>query len=313
MLSIQENKISMYFKVQTFLNQQSSTLSTAVPALTQKVNEFKELINLIGDTVGLASESNHGYTLQKQQYRVELRNRMLEANGALRSYALNTNNMILAGKAAYNKSSLDAMRDTDQLFMATRLKKITLENLAELDNYGYSAPQAGSFSQAIDSFNEFLQSPAEQRGETKAANQLLISYLEQGDALLEIVDSMMETQRFLLPQLYTQYQADRLIDDNASGQSNPIAVETITSTSVKAITKLAYLANRRFKLINDSDGVIVWGLSTKDNEFTSNFFEISAGASSQRLSSAMATTGDFVLVQNNGDQDAVVTLYEEEL
>ncbi|MBL7774030.1 MAG: hypothetical protein JNM95_14290 [Chitinophagaceae bacterium] len=313
MLSIQENRISMYFKVQTFLTQQGTTLTTAIPALAQTTLEFKALLQVIGDTVGQALESNQGYTQQKRQYRDAMRNRMLEGAGALRSYALSNNDLVLARKANYNKSTLDNMRDTELLFMASRLYTLLVENQGELDNFGFTAPQVAVYNDNLATLTSFLQTPAEQRGNTKAANQQLVATLEQTDQLLEIIDGMMETQRFTMPQIYNQYRADRLIDDNASGQSEPIAEISLMPQETKVIYQVDYAANRKLKIQNNSDGLLSWGLSNSETQFTNNVYEVEAGASSVRQCGSMDTSGNFVLAKNNGTSDALVTLYEEDI
>lgn len=313
MLSIQENKISMYFKVQTFFNEHGTALSTAVPALEQKITELGDLLQLIEDTVGAANENNQGYTLHKRQCRETMRNRMLEASGALRSFALANNDMVLARKAYYNKSALDSMRDTEALFMTSRLYQLAVENQSDIDSFGFTAPQIANFAQAIENFREALQTPAEQRGTSKAANQQLLVHIENADNLLSITDSMMETQRFAQETLYNQYRSNRLIDDNASGQSDPIIMDTIAPGATKTVYNTPYAVNNRFKLVNDSEEAVSWGLSTTDNQFSNASYTVEGGTTSTRLSSAMAASGDFVVVRNQSATDANITLFLEEL
>lgn len=300
----------MYFKVQSFFTTHAGEFTGAVPALSGQLTLFNSQLAAMENVVGIASENNQGYTLQKQKNREAMRNAALEMTGALKAYALQSSNVILAGKVDFNKSGLDGMRDTEVLFTCSRLYDIAVENQSDLINFGITPTQILQFQKSVDAFRTSMQTPAEQRSEAKAANQQLIAEIDKTDSLLLIIDNLMETQRFSKELLYNQYRADRLIDDNASGQSDPDVEMNLMPGTTKVLYQAAYSATRRFRLVNNNAN-LRWGLSQHENTFSGTSFDLTPNSISTRLSSSLGLEGEYLLIQNFGTEDAEVTLYVE--
>lgn len=111
----------------------------------------------------------------------------------------------------------------------------------------------------------------------------------------------MQVKHQTQPLLYNQYRADRLIDDNAAGHSDPDVSLTIAPNSVQVIYEVQYLAARKFKLQNRGTESIEWGLSDDADTATNPLTSLAANSLSERLSTTLAPSGAYLLVRNSSN------------
>lgn len=303
-----ENRISMYYKVREFFTNHLTTLSATASGLAAPVGTFNTQLTALEAFIMTTEVNNTGYAVQKLVARTQMRDLALNISGALYAHALLTANNTLSGKAYTTKSTLDRKRDSDILLWCEILKSLANAAAAPLIPLGITAAMQTDFANSILAYRDILQEPADKRSESKAALESAFAQTYIIGDTLKIIDGIMLAISSSHSMLYLQYQADRLIDDNAGGIGSPDVVEIIEAGNVENIFNIPYLAGRSFKLKNKGTVDLKWGLSTDPATPTSPLQLITAGSISTKQSDTLAPDGDFLLVQNANPTDAEVEL-----
>lgn len=303
-----ENRVSMYFKVREFFENNSDTLTATASALVAPITDFNTQVTTLATYIQQADTDNSGYTLQKKANRDALRDLAMSVAGALNAVARIDNDLLLVQKSYTTKSTLDAKRDTDMLFWCETLRNLAIPKTAQLAGMGVTAGTLTDFSNAIAAYSSVIQDPADQRSLSAAA---LVEANKQTDVIdnnLKIIDAIMQAIAPQFSLLYNQYKFDRLIDDNASSHGEPDVIEVVQANSLESIFTAPYNPVQKFKLKNTGSEKVLWGLSESDAAATSPLQELNAGSTSEQLSSSLADGGDFLVVQNQNAQDITVEL-----
>lgn len=305
-----ENRISMYFKVKEFFANNLATLVTTATGLTPIVNIFNSKLTELQNLVTIADQNNSGYAIQKQNNRERLRDISLAVAGPLWAFAKMNANEILASKVLATKSDLDAKRDTDILFWCNRLKNFAIipANAAGILPLGATAAMLTSLTTAVTSFEDLLQEPADKRSEGVAAGKEAETKIKEIDNQLKIIDGVMGAFRTSNSLLFNQYNADRLIDDNAAGIGTPDVIETIEAGTVESIFNIPFVAERKFKLNNTSSESIEWGLSEDATNPTNSLRTLEPNSVSELRSGSLASSGDFLIIRNPSAVDIIVEM-----
>ena len=305
-----ENRISMYYKVKEFFTNNLATLATTATGLTPIVTTFNTKLTELQGLVTLADQNNSGYATQKQNNRESLRDKSLAVAGPLWSFAKMNNNEILAAKVWATKSDLDAKRDTDILFWCNRMKNLAIipANSAGILPLGVTAAMLTSLTTSITAFEDLLQEPADRRSEGVAAGKDAETKIVEIDKQLTIIDGVMTSFRTSNSLLYNQYNADRLIDDNAAGIGTPDVVEPIEAGTIESIYNIPYVDSRKFKLNNTSSETIEWGLSDDASNPTNSLVSINPNTISELRSDTLAPSGDFLIIRNTSTVDVIVEM-----
>lgn len=305
----QENKISMYYKVRLFFTNHLATFSTAVPDLTTAVASFNDKLDQLAILEQTATEPNSGYAAQKQANRQDMRNKAIIIAAGITALAIANEDKALQAKVAITKSGLDALRDTEVLFLAENLNKLAMTNAAALVPKGITSTKLCAFEAAVSKFRDSIQSPADQRSESAAAGIEVDNKMIEIDNTLLLIDALMDTQSLDQPLLYNKYYADRAIDDNASGNAKPDVNIIIPANSFAILYKIPYSASRQFRLNNKGAGTILWGLSISESEFTFETNQVDAKSESIKQSKTLAPTGDILMAKNTGVMAIEVDVY----
>ena len=140
MNATQENKVSMYYKVDLFLTNHVSEIAGLVPAITSISNTFSNHLNNLQNYEQEASEDITGYAVQKQLNRTIMRDKAMMVSGGYVAYLLVNGNRTVAEKYNFTKSELDAMRDTEILYkMQTLAEAVGPISPATLNPYGVTS------------------------------------------------------------------------------------------------------------------------------------------------------------------------------
>jgi hypothetical protein len=308
MNSIQENKISMYLKVRTFYSNNLTVLNASMPGLTSIVNTFNARLDQLTTFEQKAMEANDGFATQKQVNRADMTDKLMQIAGALRAHALVVQDEPLAAKAFTNKSTLNQMRDTDIIFWSENLAILAASFATALVPYGITAAKLTALNSANAKYRASIQTPADQRGESAAAGLEVDKKIIELDGSLRILDSLMESIRVDNSLLYNNYQANRLIDDNASGNTTPDVAVTVAAASTIVLYRVPYNSGRSFRVSNKGNDAILVGLSADAASFTNRNFTLDAKGETNKLSSTLAKDGDFLLVQNTSTNSVDVEL-----
>jgi hypothetical protein len=311
MNAIQENRVSMYFKIRTFFTNHLATLVPSVPAFTNAIAGFNTRLDQLGTLDQAATEANDGFATQKQINRNDMRDKALSIAGGVRATALINADMVLAAKATMAKSNLDKMRDVDVLYWCENLATIAAANAAAIIPMGITAAKQTAYLAAISKYKLSLQTPADQRGESEAAGIAVDAKIIEIDSSLDILDALMETQRIDQTFLYNKYNADRSIDDNATNNSSPDVTISI-DPGIKAIYTVPYNAGRSFRLRNNSADAINYSLSASAIAFSEPATALEGNAETEKLSTNIATKGEFFVIENTSLNKVDVDLWVKE-
>jgi hypothetical protein len=295
--AIQENKVSMFFKVRLYFANHLTFLVALIPALGAAVGTFNTKLDQLGTLDQTATEANDGYATQKDINRKDMRDKaMIVANG-VKAYAITIADAALQAKAEIVKTSLDMMRDTDILYWCENMISIANPLATQLVAMGVTATKLTAFVSATAKFKQVIQAPADQRSESEAAGIGVDLKIIEIDASLELIDAFMETQRQDQAQLYNKYQGDRGIDDNATGSTKADVTITIQPGFTK-LYNVPYLAGRRFKVSNLSQVPLNYSLSNAPDSFTGNVNLLAASSQSTKLSSNLNIDGEWLVAEN---------------
>lgn len=220
MNAIQENKVSMYYKIRTFFASKLAMLTATMPALQGVVDNFISKLELLGDYEMISMEKNTGVTIQKNKYREQMRDITLTVAAGLRAYALVVDDDKLVRKVSLTKNKLDRERDAGILIICERVLNLATENASNIEVYGINADKLSEMEVIVDKFRDSYHQANDVREDAVAAGKKVDLCFSEIDHILLVIDAMMSTQAEDLPQLYYQYRFDRKIDDNASGRKS---------------------------------------------------------------------------------------------
>ena len=211
----QENKLSMYNKVGSFLDDHVAELA-AIPAIATVELLFDQTRLDIVDNEEEASEDTTGYALDKAQKQETLIAAILRAASAVESHATITGEYPLAKRINFTRSELGAMRDMYLLAPADLTYETASPLMASLGAYGYNAVDIANFDIARNAYRAVVTKPKEKIEDKMVAGRAVDLLFEKGDRELSTLDVLMKnfnTGTTVL--LYFEYQLARKIDDAA--------------------------------------------------------------------------------------------------
>lgn len=309
MNSVQENKVSMYYTVRTFFADHLAALIVYVANLAIQFGLLSDAIDDLAEHDQEATEPITGYSIQKNVYRENMRNKALGIAGSVRAWAIVEGVDSNVKKATIPKSALDTERDTDVLFMCNQLFKLATANAVVLEGYGVSAAKLAALGTAIDVYENYIQRPTTERTDAAAMGRAVDADIVKIDGILRVIDGMMDAVAEDEPILYDQYKFSRQIIDNASGGTTPPDITlTLEPNSFTNVYTIPYVASRSFKAKNLSDYPLLWGLSNVPESFSNPTHDLEAGAVSTKLSSTLGPDCDFLVFQNPNPASANIEI-----
>lgn len=232
----QENKLSMYNKVGSFLDDHVAQLAT-IPAIATVELLFDQTRLDIVDSEEEASEDTTGYALDKAQKQETLIAAILRAASAVESHATITGDYPLAKRINFTRSELGAMRDMYLLAPADLTYETALPLMASLAAYGYNAVDLANFDTARNAYRAVVTKPKEKIEDKMVAGRAVDLLFEKGDRELSTLDVLMKnfnTGTTVL--LYFEYQLARKIDDAAGPGGGGGGGGTVLTGAVNAMS-----------------------------------------------------------------------------
>ena len=315
MNAIQENKVSMMFKLRTYFNNHLATLSPFVSQLPLFVDNLNTKLDEIQTYDTEATDNNTGNAIQKSQYKEAMRDLALIVSGGIKAFGLANSDILLVKKYSITKSDITLARDTDALYACERIATYANGNSSALEAFGVAASTLTDFDTAISNYKAVIQNPKDQITESETAGNFVDRAIAEADGIIEIIDALMLTQSLTEPFLYMQYTLTRKIDDNTGGDS-PQPPDFTVALNPMVFTvgfDLPYVGSQKIRVKNLSTETIEWGLSTSNISFTNPIQVLGANQTSNYFSSTLGPNGNFLLLQNKGTAPASVeiTLVDE--
>ena len=214
----EENKLTMYKSVHSLLNANTAKTGT-IPALTDSVTEFRNLLQEIESTAIRLGQAITGKTGAKYQAENELIAALMPVGAAMVALGRKLKNPELQAKADIRESYLQRMRDTELVTKAKAIHALALENEANLVAYGITTTKLDELSDKIGNYDASLGG-LESSGAVRSGARVSLSnlYGKMDDLLDNDLDRQIELLRGAHPQFYNEYFATRVIKDLGTGR-----------------------------------------------------------------------------------------------
>ena len=214
-----ENKLTMYFAIQTFLENNAAKIG-GLAALVTVVGLFKALVTKIKDKMKEIDQAATGKTKVKAEAEEALLDELIPAISALGAYAHAEGKTELEAKADVSESTFRRMRDTEVVPKATGLADLLEQNIAHLADYGVTAEAVASVRVKIEAFASSIGEKESGISERTGARKALFDLFDEADVLLERrLDPLMENFRKKDLELYNSYGNARSIKKLGIGTS----------------------------------------------------------------------------------------------
>lgn len=301
MTDTQENHLSMYIKVDTFLGNNAAALA-GVTQIAGLKTDLETLIDNITTSAGLVTDDTTGYAIDKTNKREELEAIMLKVSRATAAYYISIDNAQGFKTADYTPSQLHAVRDSELYSRAKRLFNVATPISASLVGFNSSAADVADLDTKKEAFFEVLEAPRSKRGEKSAAVKDLEIYFEDGSSLLFFLDAYMDTFAAVNTNLYNQYLSARAIDDlGGGGGSGEDIIETVQDNIAAAAISapIAIPPNTQtVRMTVTANGPLEFGKSLNGATHNGNTTAMSAPATTTYAIADFASAGTVMLVKN---------------
>lgn len=213
MTTNQENKLTMYQAVITYLDSQEKT-AKELPNFSDYFGQLKETINKISDNKKIQETQITGVTKHKNEWRDTLIDLASEIANKVKAYATFVKNTILKQEVDYTDTALRKVANNVLKDRAQIIHDKAQENLAQLAAYRVDQALLDKLEEAILKFGEAMPSTRVSQINKKGTTSNLKKLFAETDELLkDKLDSLLLILRKDEPELYTGYANARIIID----------------------------------------------------------------------------------------------------
>lgn len=310
MIDREENKISRNFRIQHLLNEHLPTLSPDAPALTGYVGDLNTNMTEIQGFASVAFADLSGYVDDKAYKRGLMENQALKVSGSMKAYFVSTDDELNASRAHLTKGALHNSREEGSVYLCETVLKMAQEHSAVIVPFGVSAAMLTDLNAYIENYRNTLSDSGKERKEKVIARRKFSEKLKECDITLSIISGIMQALKDRHEQLYMRFKLGMRIGKSGGGKGKKPDFEvTIAEGEVVMITDLPYEPKRSFKVRNKAKVALKWGLSESDSEFTNPAHDLKASATSNKLSSTLASNGNYLVFENLSDKSAVIQVW----
>lgn len=231
MTDTQEDKLGMFEKVSSYLDNKSAQLA-GVTQIAVIETELNDKIEKIIDAAGIATSDTTGFADEKAQERVDLEEITLKVSRAGAAYFLSVDSLSSIKLADYVKTDLEKARDNDLYVKAKYLYKKVLPVEANLSSFNSGPADVTALNLALGAFFDVIQLPAEKRGEKVVSGMEVDELMQQTDLLLDQLDIYMLTFEAVDIELYLLYTQARSIDNSGGGSNSNVKTGTAGMNAV---------------------------------------------------------------------------------
>ncbi|HQU86846.1 MAG TPA: carboxypeptidase-like regulatory domain-containing protein [Pyrinomonadaceae bacterium] len=209
----QEAKFTMYRTSEQILDA-NSALTATITALATAIAAFKAIIAQIGETDELVGANLTGIAADKENSKQFLAQFASDIAAIIKAYASATKNQILKAEINFPVTKLTRLRDESLTTACRLIHTRTVENAAELKDFGITNSKITELDTAINEYTAKTQNPrtAVVKRSTQTAN--LVQLFKQADEILkDQIDGLMKNFRTSNPDIYNDYTNAREIVD----------------------------------------------------------------------------------------------------
>ncbi len=308
-----ENRISMYLKVETMLNNHTADTSSIAIIAVEKTNFSNKLAQLLSKA-SIASLDITGNTVDKQDKRDSLTKTTLIVGRALTLHSNLTNNKLLNEKFDLTISSIEKMRDSEFYIYALSVKDAATPIITSLVPFSITSALMTQFNNELTAFYSVIQKPKDQISEQSIIREEMENILNDIEKLLtNKLDIALSLFQFSNPSLYSLYINARSVDSTSSTRIADFE-GTVLPGEIKLVSTLPHILSRGYKIKNNSNVEITASLSSS-LMMEGQIFQIAPNSESQvLLTSALNSNpnANNLLIENNKTIEANFKVYIEE-
>ncbi len=209
----EENRLTMYKAVHSFL-QQNGTATSTIPVLAVLDNELGTVIGEIEQLHSAHQSVARGRAAEKEALEDRMIEEVVAAAAGLYVLAIQQGNMNVRDVAKVTPSGLKRMRDTELLVKAQTLSQYLEQSLGELADYGVTAEMVETLKSTIAEYDAALAGTESSAAKKTTQRTKLSEAFDRADDLLHNrLDPMMEVFRSSNKDLYNEYINTRVIRD----------------------------------------------------------------------------------------------------
>jgi hypothetical protein len=301
----QENKISMYRKLGTFLEEKIDDFAL-YPAIVGIKNQLDANFEAIIDLEVVAGADNTGQTVAKQELQQKVINQILKVGSATAlHYTITAPDVSIKEQVDYKKSELDGMRDSDQYAAAKRVFEIADPVKALLTPFGVQATDVDTLNTLKQQFFNVYQKPKQKIAVAAGAGEGVDRVIRDTDKILEEqLDVLMTIVRVDNPDLYAMYEFARKIDDTGSSSNTVLAnYEGPIAAGDTSNLGLFPTGAKVIEFENKGTTALEIGGSTDGVNFDGNTVTLAAAGKESIQKESLNTAGTQLLVRNQSSTD----------
>ena len=221
MTAKQENKLSMFLAVQVVCDRNATIIAT-LTAFADGYTEFGTHVANISTLAQNQSVNSTGLAADKKQLRKAMAEAAATVALAVHSYAKKAKNNDLATRSNLPASKMTGGRDTQAADIARNIHADATANLANLADYGVTAPTLTALLAKITAYAASLSKPRDAiaSGST-ATTQLAAEFAAATAALHAQMDPFLPQFATAHPTFVADYKNARIIVDSGGGKAKP--------------------------------------------------------------------------------------------
>ncbi|MBA3960301.1 MAG: hypothetical protein H0X40_00155 [Chthoniobacterales bacterium] len=161
-----------------------------------------------------------GITVDKKNFQAQMVSYAMRVAGAVKAYASAEGNSTLQHKADLSDTTFTRARDDERDDIAQGVHDDANGVLAQLADYGVTAPTLTALQTRIDAYRLAIASPKMARGERSMHTELLRQEFARADMIVkDRIDGLIRQLEETNPQFVMSYQNARKITDTGSQSS----------------------------------------------------------------------------------------------
>lgn len=208
----QENRLSMYLAVQTYMNNKQTEWE-GLPILVSQKADLDTLITGIQETRRIQETDITGITRDKENKSDALGDKVVEVASSLGGYALINGDTKLQSEVYITPAHFDLLNDTGKITFSELVKQKAVEYLSELTDFNTTQEDIDELQSLLNAYSKVVQSPREAMSDASAATVKLEKLMYDVNKKLEILDKLVYTLQTANPDFVQGYKNARIIVD----------------------------------------------------------------------------------------------------
>lgn len=214
----EKNKFEMIGSVANFGKTENTSIAT-MPALVPEFSDLEMIHKEIGLNDRVLEEGTKGKVVSKNISQAEIVKTGLVFAGAIYGYAAAKEDSELMTFADVSSVTLKRLRDSEVPLVIERFLDKADELGNELAAYGITEEKRTAARRQLNNYLDDFSELSTGKGSKKTARQNITLLFNKADKKLKVIDKLMLGFKVSNPELYSKYEAARVIYDKGIGHT----------------------------------------------------------------------------------------------